>query len=243
MKNGKNILLIAIMTLVVVAAAGCQKKQPENVNPTDQTIQNTSQPDDKGIKDKKSIIEISKPKTDLEQVEEIVKNKGDVVSAVTLYKSLMQKLPKGDPARQKLLDYIMAESLTMVQSKDRQKIQIGLDAALALNDIEAGNYYVQNRIIYAYTNFAKMERAAGNLDKAQEYTEKALIYHFAGETMRLRLEILMDKAKQDIAAKKYADARALLNEIVDIGSMSENGGIYKEENAQAKALLDTIKGL
>lgn len=225
------------MALLIITAAGCQKKDTSPVNPANQTGQIS--PADAPAKDK-SIVEVSKPKTDIEQVEDIVKNKTDIMKAVTFYKALMQKLAKGDPARQKLIDYIMAESLKMVQSTDKKKIQTGLDVALALNDIEAGDYYIQNRIIYAYTNFAKIERAAGNFDKARGYTEKALIYHFAAETMRLRLEILMDEAKQYIAAKKYTEAQALLKEVIDISGVQENTKIYAKEEADARALLKTI---
>lgn len=239
----------------MIMTTGCQKKQPDTlpVSPAEKNVDQSEMKDidkttdtasaNKGAdtnKDKnKSIVEISKPKTYLEQVEELTKKKEQVAEGVALYKILITKLPKGDKARETLLDYIMAESLTMVQSKDRQKIQIGLDAGFALNNIEAGNFYVQNRIIYAYTSFAKLERAAGNLDKAQAYTEKALAYRFDAEAMRLRLEILMDKAKQFIATKQYDEAKKLLKEIIEISDMSP--GVLNEEKAAAEALLTKIQ--
>lgn len=190
----------------------------------------------------------NKPSVNIEQekikyadmASSIVEQKGDVFEALEIYKKLLTLFEKDHEIRQKTLDYIMKESLDMVKSDNPVKIQKGLDVALGLDKIESGNFYVQNRIIYAYTSFAQIEKKKGNIEEAKKLAEKALGVRFDSEAMRLRLQILMEQAKDDVKNKKYEDAKKKLNEVIGISGLDNNVYLYKDEKAQAEKLLQTI---
>lgn len=165
----------------------------------------------------------------------------DLNDAIDVYTHLTQLLPVNDPMRTKILDYIMRETLKLVDSQKKDDVDRGLALSMDLYKLLPGDYYVQNRIIQAYIFYAKQEMAKRNWAAADEWVVKALHYRFHIEAMRTHINILMGKAKDLIAAKKPDDAKAALNQAISIINTDDNNKIYVNELADAQKLLETIK--
>lgn len=176
----------------------------------------------------------------IEKAAKLIKEKGDAMEALDTYKKLMAVLPKGDKNRENLLKYIMDASMEMVRSNDVEKIQKGIQIALGIDGIEAGDFYVQNRLIYGYTSLAKLEAAKKNWTIALDWTQKALMLHFDSEAMRERLVIQTEQAKEAVAKGNKDEATKILTEVVGIMNLKDNKSLYAKELKIAQDLMASI---
>ncbi len=235
----KNILLVLTAITIGVMAIGCSKSiDTGNTSPSSNASNANGSPSTNQAhttKNTQSDAEIYANKASV-----IVKEKGDPLEALNIYKKLLVLLPKGHPAREEVFQYIMKSSLEMAQSDDREKIQKGIQIATELNNIEAGDFYIENRLIYGYTSLAKLEAAKKNWTVALDWTKQALMLHFNTEAMRERLVIRIEQAKEDIAKGNNEEAKKFLADVIDIATLESNKAIYQKELKVAQDLMNKI---